>query len=114
MENFLIGLHITVSVILIGIVLIQSGKGAELGASLGAGSSQTIFGSSGGATFFTRATAVLATIFMLTSIGLTYIKAQEHNNTVFDKGITLKKDAAPAEGTTPATGDAAKEDASKK
>src|SRR3989338_6798643 len=67
MTTFLTIVHVSTCVLLILVVLIQSGKGAEISASLG-GSSQTVFGSSGGANFFTRLTAGLATVFMITSL----------------------------------------------
>ncbi len=70
MTTFLITVHVITCCFLVLLVLIQSGKGAEISASFG-GSSQTVFGSSGGANFFTRATAIMAVIFMCTSISLT-------------------------------------------
>jgi len=57
-------------VALIGLILIQQGKGAEAGASFGAGASQTVFGSGGGWNFFSKMTALLATIFFVTSVSL--------------------------------------------
>jgi len=57
---------------LIGLVLLQQGKGADAGASFGSGASQTVFGSSGSGNFLTRTTAILATLFFLSSLGLAY------------------------------------------
>jgi preprotein translocase subunit SecG len=68
-------IHIFVCLFLIGIVLLQGGKGAELGAAFG-GSSQTIFGSRGGATFFSKMTTVAAIVFMITSLTLAIIAAK--------------------------------------
>lgn len=70
MEFLLLILHILVCIALIGIVLIQGGKGAEVGATFGAGASQTIFGASGGQTFIAKLTTSAAIIFMLTSLAL--------------------------------------------
>lgn len=65
-------IHVLVAISLILVVLLQSGKGADMGASFG-GASQTIFGSSGAATFLGRLTAAAAAIFMITSLSLTVI-----------------------------------------
>lgn len=65
--------HVLTALALIGLVLIQHGKGADAGASFGGGaSSSTVFGGSGASSFLTRTTAVLATVFMLTSLGLAW------------------------------------------
>jgi preprotein translocase subunit SecG len=68
MATLFLVLHITVSLFLIFIVLVQGGKGAELGAAFGGGSSQTIFGSRGAATFLNKMTTIVAIVFMLTSL----------------------------------------------
>jgi preprotein translocase subunit SecG len=65
--------HVVVALGIIGLVLLQHGKGAEMGASFGGGSSGSLFGATGSANFLSRITAALATIFFLTSLGLTYI-----------------------------------------
>jgi preprotein translocase subunit SecG len=95
--------HIFTCVLLILVVLIQSGKGAEISASF-SGSSQTVFGSSGGANFFTRFTQVAAGVFMCTSILLT-ILGGESKKSMFDSPssrgapISAPAPAAPAPGT---------------
>lgn len=61
---------------LIGLVLLQQGKGADVGASFGAGASQTIFGSSGSGNFMTRMTGLFATVFFVTSLGLAYVSGK--------------------------------------
>jgi preprotein translocase subunit SecG len=82
------------------VVLLQAGKGASMGAAFG-GSSQTVFGSSGPGTFLGRMTTVIATVFMITSLALSY--------SALHKGSTLMEKAAPQEqqqtvpATTPAT-----------
>jgi preprotein translocase subunit SecG len=70
MEKFILIFHFLIAVALIGLILIQQGKGAEAGASFGAGASQTVFGSGGGWNFFSKMTALLATIFFVTSVSL--------------------------------------------
>lgn len=64
----LIGVYLFVAIMLIGFVLIQQGKGADMGASFGGGGSNTVFGSSGSGNFLTRITAILATLFFVISL----------------------------------------------
>nr|VFJ45699.1 MAG: protein translocase subunit secG [Candidatus Kentron sp. DK] len=73
MQHFFLIIHVLAAVALVGLVLMQQGRGADAGAAFGSGSSGTLFGSRGPATFLTRITAVLAAVFFLTSIGLAYI-----------------------------------------
>jgi preprotein translocase subunit SecG len=73
MEQFILIFHFVVAVALIGLILIQQGKGAEAGASFGAGASQTVLGRSGGWNFFSKVTAILATIFFVTSVSLAVV-----------------------------------------
>lgn len=65
--------HVVTALGIIGLVLLQHGKGADVGAAFGSGSSGSLFGATGSANFLSRATAVLATIFFLTSLGLAYM-----------------------------------------
>ncbi|MBI4988025.1 MAG: preprotein translocase subunit SecG [Rhodocyclales bacterium] len=65
--------HILVGATVIGLVLLQHGKGADMGAAFGSGSSGSLFGASGSANFLSRTTAVLATVFFITSLGLSYL-----------------------------------------
>lgn len=78
MGTLLLIIHVIVCVVLIFVVLIQSGKGAELGAAFG-GSSQTLFGSRGAATFLSKLTTTTAVIFMLTSLFLGVFGVKEHS-----------------------------------
>ncbi len=96
MSTFASIVHIFTCVLLVIVVLLQSGKGAEISASFG-GSSQTVFGSSGGATFFVKFTSALAAIFMATSLFLT-IYGGESRKSLFEG--TLNPGTAPV--TTPA------------
>lgn len=74
MEQVVLGIHIFVAIAVIVLVLLQQGKGAEVGASFGSGASQTVFGSQGSGGFLARATAVLITLFFITSLTLGYLK----------------------------------------
>ena len=68
--------HVVIAVALIGLVLIQQGKGADAGAAFGSGASATMFGAQGSASFLSRTTAILATAFFLTSLTLAYVATQ--------------------------------------
>ncbi len=98
MFGVIVAIHVLVCLILIGVVLVQQGKGADMGAVFG-GSSSTVFGSSGAGNFLTRLTAGCATLFMLTSLSLTYIGARGMTSTVFDSAMPepppLEAPAAP-------------------
>ena len=71
--NVVIGLHVVVALAIIGLVLLQHGKGADMGSGFGGGASGSLFGATGSANFLSRTTAVLATLFFLTSLGLAYL-----------------------------------------
>lgn len=73
MVQVLLVVHLLIALAIIGLVLLQQGKGAEAGASFGAGASQTIFGSAGSWNFFSRMTAIFATLFFVTSISLAVV-----------------------------------------
>lgn len=75
MATFILVIHLIVCIFLIFIVLIQSGKGAEMGAAFG-GSSQTLFGARGAATFFSKLTTIAAIVFMITSLSLAVFTAK--------------------------------------
>ena len=65
--------HVLIALAIIGLVLLQHGKGADMGSGFGGGSSGSLFGATGSANFLSRATAVLATVFFITSLGLAYL-----------------------------------------
>ena len=73
LETILMIVHVGVAAAIIGLVLIQHGKGADAGAAFGSGASQTVFGSQGSSSFLTRTTAILATVFFTTSLSLAYL-----------------------------------------
>jgi preprotein translocase subunit SecG len=77
LQTFAVVFHVLLAVAIIGIVLLQRGKGADAGAGFGAGASGTVFGARGSANFLSRTTAVLATLFFLSSLGLTYLFSQQ-------------------------------------
>jgi preprotein translocase subunit SecG len=74
-ETALLAVHVLVAATLVGFVLLQHGKGADMGAAFGSGSSGSLFGAAGSANFLSRTTAILATVFFLSSLGLTYLAA---------------------------------------
>ncbi len=76
MEQIILIVHVLAALAIIGLILVQQGKGADMGASFGAGASQTLFGSDGSGNVLTRATAVLATLFFVTSLSLAYVAKQ--------------------------------------
>ena len=95
MENLIIIGHIVVAIAIIGLVLIQQGKGADAGASFGGGASQTVFGSGGSGNFLTRSTSFLAIAFFATSFSLAYF-AKEKAVGMVDEGLpTLQEAQAP-------------------
>jgi preprotein translocase subunit SecG len=81
MQIILVVVHLFLALGLIGLILIQHGKGADMGAAFGSGASATVFGAQGSASFLTRATAALATLFFLTSMALAYYAAQVRDET---------------------------------
>ena len=104
MDTLLITLHVIITVVLILVVLIQSGRGAEISASFG-GSSQTVFGSSGGANFFTIFTAVTAALFMVSSIVLTVRGSRRHSDLMAGESgkPVATSTTQPADGAAPDT-----------
>jgi preprotein translocase subunit SecG len=102
MSILLIAVHIIVCIALIMIVLLQTGKGADMGAAFGGGSSQTLFGSGGASTFLSKATTVAAIIFMLTSLILAYVSTNRSGKSVVsDIKPPVTQPAAQPETTAP-------------
>lgn len=96
MENLVWVVHLIAAVVLIGLVLIQHGKGADMGAAFGSGSAGSLFGSSGSANFLSRSTAIAAAVFFVTSLSLTYLYA----NPSAKKGLMDRVDV-PVQSTVP-------------
>jgi preprotein translocase subunit SecG len=105
MSILLIIIHVIVCIALIMIVLFQTGKGADMGAAFGGGSSQTLFGSTGASTFLSKATTAAAIIFMVTSLGLAYLSSHRTvESVVTGTPAPVESQAAPGTATPPATG----------
>ncbi|HVY06657.1 MAG TPA: preprotein translocase subunit SecG [Burkholderiales bacterium] len=77
METVILIFHVLAALCVIGLVLLQHGKGADMGAAFGSGSAGSLFGSSGSANFLSRTTAIVAGVFFLTSLGLTYVSSHK-------------------------------------
>ena len=80
MEILVLVVHVISALAVIGLVLLQHGKGADVGAAFGSGSAGSVFGSAGSANFLSRATAILAVVFFLSSLGLTYISVRKSDH----------------------------------
>ncbi|MES9863689.1 MAG: preprotein translocase subunit SecG [Candidatus Thiodiazotropha sp. LLP2] len=91
MQTILTVFHIFLAIGLVGLILIQHGKGADMGAAFGSGASGTVFGSKGSGSFLTRATAILAALFFVTSMVMAYFAVQTNE----PEGLMERIDAAP-------------------
>ncbi len=104
LESVLLVLHILVACAICGFVLLQHGKGADMGAAFGSGSSGSVFGAAGSANFLSRTTAVLAVVFFLSSIGLTWFgTTRSAPGGLMDKAVIEKTVPAPKAGDAPAS-----------
>lgn len=102
METLVVVAHVVIAVALVGLVLIQQGKGADAGAAFGGGASQTVFGSQGSGSFLTRVTTFLAVLFFVTSFTLA-VFAKQRAEVAGEAGIpTVQQESAPAEDSAPA------------
>ncbi|MEY4376295.1 MAG: hypothetical protein RJB26_845 [Pseudomonadota bacterium] len=98
LQSFIVFVHAVLALAIIGVVLMQKGKGADAGAGFGSGASGTVFGARGSATFLSKTTAVLATLFFITSLSLAYMAAHRPKaaqDSVLDKAAPVLP-AAPA------------------
>ena len=94
-ESAVLAAHVLVAIAVCGFVLLQHGKGADMGAAFGSGSSGSLFGAAGSANFLSRTTAILATVFFVTSVALTYFGSQHGaSQGVMEKGVMER--TAPA------------------
>ena len=105
MQTLVLVLHILAAAGIVVLVLLQHGKGADMGAAFGSGSAGSLFGSAGAANFLSRTTAILAAVFFLTSLGLTYFSAPSKSSGVIEqmqipgtpqKAVPAQQPAAPA------------------
>ncbi len=101
MQTLVLVIHVLVALTIIVLVLLQHGKGADMGAAFGSGSAGSLFGSAGAANFLSRTTAVLAAVFFATSLGLTYL----HSAPAKSGGVThqIEAPAVPKLDGKPAT-----------
>ncbi len=76
-QTIVLSAHTIIALLIIALVLLQKGKGAEAGAAFGSGASDTVFGAKGSSNFFSRATAILATAFFVSSLSLAYLSSQQ-------------------------------------
>src|SRR5450432_1100726 len=102
LETTLFVVQVLVAIALCGLILLQHGKGADMGAAFGSGSSGSLFGAAGSANFLSRTTAVLAAIFFLTSLGLTYLGTTHAKSSIMQQGVMQDVPVPKAgEGTAP-------------
>jgi preprotein translocase subunit SecG len=97
--NLIVVVHVLIALAIIGLVLLQHGKGADMGSGFGGGASSSLFGATGSANFLSRTTAVLATLFFISSLGLAYVatsRPKEGGGTVMDRATSQKKQEQPA------------------
>src|ERR1700723_2101281 len=109
LRGFILGVHVLLALMIIGLVLLQRGKGAEAGAGFGSGASGTVFGARGTSTLFSKLTAVFAALFFATSLSLAYLGARpvSEPTSVLERAAQAAAAAkppatAPAPLTTPA------------
>jgi len=107
--NLIVVLHVLIALAIIGLVLLQHGKGADMGSGFGGGASSSLFGATGSANFLSRATAALATLFFVLSLVLAYIatNAPREAGSVVDRIQQQKPAAAEKKDALPATPGAA-------
>ena len=103
MEVLILVVHIIAALSIIGLVLLQHGKGADMGAAFGSGSAGSVFGSSGSANFLSRTTAIMAAIFFISSIGLTVFtsKKTEHKGVMTQPVESSPASSLPSQIPTP-------------
>ena len=97
MQSLIVIIHALGALALIGLILIQHGKGADAGAAFGSGGSGTVFGSSGPTSFLTRTTAILAILFFITSLSLAYLSGQSAE----DKSVIEQTNINPSVKESP-------------
>jgi preprotein translocase subunit SecG len=98
LRGFILGVHVLLALMIIGLVLLQRGKGAEAGAGFGSGASGTVFGARGTSTLFSKLTAVFAAMFFATSLTLAYLGARP----TAEPASVLERAAQAAAATQPA------------
>ena len=99
-ETLILVFHVLAALAIIGLVLIQQGKGADMGSGFGGGASSTVFGSGGAGSFLTRLTTGIAITFFLTSFGLAYF-AKEKSQSLSEVGVPAGVEQVPDAGELP-------------
>lgn len=96
--SLVLTVHILVALAIIGLVLMQHGKGADMGAAFGSGASGSLFGATGSANFLSRATGILAAVFFITSLTLAYVASvkPETSGSVMQEAVQSEPVSAPA------------------
>lgn len=113
MISIILVVHVVLSIAIIGLVLLQRGKGAEAGAALGGGASGSVFGAQGASNFLSRTTAILAASFFVTSLSLAYLSSNQQATSSLETGSVIEQSSEvptavvpsdiPAAVDTPAT-----------
>jgi preprotein translocase subunit SecG len=98
MTTFLTVLHVLVCVFMIIVILLQRGRGAEIGAVFGGGASSTVFGSRGAGNFLTKLTTASAILFMVTSLALSYLVTSRGSERLFEEDVPAEAAAAERPG----------------
>ena len=101
MQTFVLVVHIILAVLMIVLILVQHGKGADAGASFGGGGAATVFGASGSASFLTRLTAILTALFFVTSLSLAVFAKKQTSDAYGLK--TVQTTTAPVQSNSPET-----------
>jgi preprotein translocase subunit SecG len=97
MKDIILIIDVLSAVVLIGLILLQQGKGADMGAAFGSGASQSLFGARGSANFLTRTTAILATIFFATNLGLAVLSAKQTQAPAVTQSVVQEVEQAGTE-----------------
>jgi preprotein translocase subunit SecG len=105
LRGIILGVHVLLALMIIGLVLLQRGKGAEAGAGFGSGASGTVFGARGTSTLFSKLTAVFAAMFFVTSLTLAYLGARPtaEPTSVLERAAQAATTPPPAPTPAPAT-----------
>lgn len=101
LSNILLVVHLIVAVAIVILVLLQQGKGSDMGAAFGGGSSQSLFGARGSANFLSRATSILVTVFFLSSLTLAYLYTRQSESTGVASGWSVTDRIQPVADAVP-------------
>jgi preprotein translocase subunit SecG len=108
--NLVLALQLLAAISMIGLVLIQHGKGADMGASFGSGASGSLFGATGSANFLSRSTAVLASVFFVCTLALAYfghsVPSRDSGGSVLERAAVPASAPAAVQGSAPTAGTA--------